>query len=324
MYFQKVSVELQGTKDDVLFSMSKSINLNKCSPEMDNYTPPKKRAKPRWAIVALTRKSDILHKRNQLLAAQIRPYAKDHDVTVLIFSELQFGQQFEKDTVGVFAGVAKVQFVDTRKDGFPEGNGKYRYGYKYMCKFFSVDLYKYLTDYDYYWRVDSDDFMEKLTYDLFAWVEREDVHYGWAARKIEGHGATRRTLPPWVAAYANKCQIWPSALMDDPLKKCFNFYNNFHVGKVSFFQRPDVMHFLKEVEASGGIDRHRWGDSTVQAYAVRLFMDSKKIRMLPDLSYVHKSHGMKLISTFNRGKGGTLPMALPYWVDPAHEGKDWL
>jgi hypothetical protein len=117
---------------------------------------------------------------------------------------------------------------------------------------------------------------------MFDWVERNDVEYGWAARKIEGHGPTRRTLPPWTANYISKCQVWPSALMDEPLGKCFNFYNNFHVGKVSFFQRPDVLHYLRAVNGSGGVDMHRWGDSTIQAYAVRLFMDPAKIRMIPD------------------------------------------
>ena len=177
---------------------------------------------------------------------------------------------------------AQVKLVDTHVEGFLEPNGQYRYGYKYMCKFFMLDMYKYLQDYDYYWRVDSDDFLEALTYDMFDWVERNDVEYGWAARKIEGHGPTRRTLPPWTANYINKCQVWPSALMDEPLGKCFNFYNNFHVGKVSFFRRPDVLHYLKAVNGSGGVDMHRWGDSTIQAYVVRLFMDPAKIRMIPD------------------------------------------
>jgi hypothetical protein len=28
------------------------------------------------------------------------------------------------------------------------------------------------------------------------------------------------------------------------MRVCFNFYNNFHIGRVDFFVRPDVQHFL--------------------------------------------------------------------------------
>jgi hypothetical protein len=305
---------------------SSMIGSNKCSSEMDSWSEPPRRmgAEARWAIVALTRKLGTLGRRNKLIADAIRPHVANRDITVIIFSEMQFDVKYVKEWEGTFSGLAKVKAIDTSADGFTDANGKKRYGYKYMCKFFMLDMYKYLDNYDYYWRVDSDDFLTDLRYDIFGWVERNDVHYGWAARKIEGHGATRRTLPQWSAQYVAKCKIWPSALMDQPLKQCFNFYNNFHIGKVSFFKRPDVQHFLQAVNASGFVDAHRWGDSTIQAYAVRLFMDTKHIRMLPNLIFIHKSHGNKKISTYNKGAISELPQSLPYWVDPSWKGKDWI
>jgi hypothetical protein len=309
------------------------IGANSCVPEMDTYTPApvKPAGKSKWAIVALTKNVDVLVRRNKQMADLIRPFAAKHDVTMIVFSEEDFPTTRSGMVQGwkdAFNGVAKVKFVNTKTDGFYEqnsnGNWYYRYGYKYMCKFFMLDMYKYLSEYDYYWRVDSDDFMTELKYDIFEWVEKNNVEYGYAARKIEGHGATRRTLPPWTASYIAKCNLWPQALMDEPLNKCFNFYNNFHIGKVGFFAQPDVLHFLRAVNASGNVDKHRWGDSTIQAYAVRVFMDPANIRMLPDLSYQHKSHGMVKISTFNKSVPATLPHALGYWVHESHKDHDWL
>lgn len=298
-----------------------SLSMNRCVPEMDDYKPPKPQGQARWAIVALTRRTDILQRRNEQLAVKIRPFAKKHDITVIIFSELDFGINVKSSAERIFNNIAKVKFVNTYADGIKDENGRYHYGFRYLAKFFTTDMYKYLADYDYYWRVDSDDFLEELSYDLFEWVEREGVEFGWMTRKIDGHGATRRTLPPIVAEYVKRCQIWPSALMNDPLAKCFNFYNNFHVGKVSFFLRPDVVNFYSEMFSSGGVAKHHWSDSAIQAYAVRVFMDPGRIRMLPDMVYIHKSHGNLRISTFDKGVStrDALPDTLPYWIDASHQ-----
>jgi len=142
-------------------------------------------------------------------------------------------------------------------------------------------------------------------------VEKNNVEYGYALRKLEAHGPTKQTLPLWTQKYINRCDITPRALMDKALSVCFNFYNNFHIGKVSFFRRPDVRHFLLAVNASGHILSDRWGDSTIQAYAVRIFMNPERIQMLPNFTYVHGSHD-KTVSTFV-GHVSDVPQSLPRW-----------
>ncbi|CAM9783912.1 unnamed protein product, partial [Ectocarpus fasciculatus] len=166
-----------------------------------------------------------------------------------------------------------------------------------MCKFFALDIYDYLNGYDYYLRCDHDCYVEKVEYDLLEYVQTKDVQYGFTLRKLEAHGPTKKTLPTWTSKYNKRCAISPTAVMDKPFSACFNFYNNFHVGNVHFFRRPDVQHFLKAANSSGHFQSHRWGDSTVQAYAVRNFMQPTKIRQLPDMVYIHGSHNA-VISTF--------------------------
>ena len=268
--------------------------------------------KMRWAIVALARpgRSDSM-KRNRLLADALRPHAKKHNITVIIFSEKVFNKEAIFGWQNSFKGIAKVVYINTSSKKFTSGEP---YGYKYMCKFFSLDIYDYLRDnFDYYMRCDTDCYITHVKYDLLEWIEKNNVGYGFAIRKLEAHGPTKETLPKFVENYIEHCGVTPTGIMDRPLSTCFNFYNNWHIGQVSFFTRPDVRHFLEAVNASGKIISHRWGDSTIQAYAVRLFMQPNQIRQIPNFKYIHGSHGNKLISTFNNGDTTKLPQKLPFW-----------
>ena len=213
-------------------------------------------SKKKWAIVALTRpgRADT-RTRNQALVDKLKPFASKHDITMIFFSEMSFPQAVVEGYKKAFQGVAEVKIVNTAQRGFqlPE-----RFGYKYMCKFFSLDMYDFLKEYDFYMRCDTDCYIRKLSFDIFEWAEKNNVGYGFAMRKLEAHGPTKTTLPVWVKDYVNRCDIEPSALMDRELSVCFNFYNNWHLGSVHFFNRPDVRHFLEAVNASGNIFANRY------------------------------------------------------------------
>eukprot|EP00602_Paraphysomonas_sp_CaronLab_P000267 CAMPEP_0185031918 /NCGR_PEP_ID=MMETSP1103-20130426/19639_1 /TAXON_ID=36769 /ORGANISM="Paraphysomonas bandaiensis, Strain Caron Lab Isolate" /LENGTH=237 /DNA_ID=CAMNT_0027567609 /DNA_START=495 /DNA_END=1208 /DNA_ORIENTATION=+ len=179
-------------------------------------------------------------------------------------------------------------------------------------------MYDYIKDYDYYLRVDSDNVMQiapKRSYDLLGWVEQNQIEYGYIIRKFEPHQETRDTLPEFVRQYVDKCDVKPK-IKYPSISILFNFYNNFHVGKVSFFNRPDVRHFLVATNTSGKLYQYRWGDSTIQAMAVRLFMDPKAVQRLPNISYRHISHGNKLVSSVSNAKVD-IPQVFPNgdWVD---------
>jgi hypothetical protein len=266
---------------------------------------------PKWAIVALVNKNADLTTRNTKIAKILRPYAEKHDITVIMFSEHNFPAERINQWEKTFAGVATVEVVDTSSRKFQPPSPT-PYGYKYMCKFFAVDMYDFLKGYDYYLRCDHDCYMEKMNYDLLSFVEKNDVQYGFALRKLEAHGPTKQTLPLWTEKYNNRCNIQPTAVMDYSFSTCFNFYNNFHVGNVHFFRRPDVQHFLLAANSSGFILSHRWGDSTIQAYAVRNFMTPSKIVQLPNMVYIHESHH-KIISTFGDGSESDVPQKLKMW-----------
>lgn len=271
----------------------------------------------KWAVVALAKPGRTdLQTRNRKIVQLLEPYAKNHSISILIFSEFDFPPSLVKEWRKIFRGFEKVQLINTADRGFKFGE---RFGYKYMCKFFAYDMYDYLKGYDYYMRVDTDVYIQTLNYDVFEWVERNKVEYGYLIRKLEAHGPTRQTLPVWVSKYQSRCDLQTASPMDRPLSVCFNFYNNWHIGSVRFFRRPDVQHFLSSVNASGNILAYRWGDSTIQAYAVRLFMRPDALQRIPNLEYVHGSHGSKLVSSVADGRTSMIPQMLPVFSDSARK-----
>ena len=301
----------------IVILLHSQVNANTCismksKDTVDDGIPLK--ANPKWAIVALVNKKANLKIRNEKLANILRPYADKHDITVLMFSEHKFSNEKIQQWSKEFHGIAAVKVVDTSSRRFQPPITP-PYGYKYMCKFFALDIYDYLQGYDYYLRCDHDCYIENLKYDVLDFVEKKDVQYGFALRKFEAHGPTKKTLPAWVSKYTARCGIKPTAVMDHSFSTCFNFYNNFHVGNVHFFRRPDVQNYLLAANSSGFILSHRWGDSTIQAYAVRTFMDPRKIYQLPNLVYLHQSHN-KIVSTFGDGSESDVPQRLKNWVTP--------
>ena len=125
--------------------------------------------KPSWAIVmlAMRKKTADIKVRNAKIAEKIAPFAKEHNVTVVVYSEETFGAKQFSEWESTFRGVARVESVNTVSNGF-EGpiSGRKTFGYKYMCKFFSIDLFDHLSrgGYDYYMRVDSDCNLAVLNY----------------------------------------------------------------------------------------------------------------------------------------------------------------
>jgi hypothetical protein len=54
-----------------------------------------------------------------------------------------------------FHNLARVRAINTasKRLSVAEGGNDKGFGYKYMCKFFSVDIYDYLQEYDFYFRL---------------------------------------------------------------------------------------------------------------------------------------------------------------------------
>ena len=50
-----------------------------------------------------------------------------------------------------------------------------------------------------------------------------------------------------------------------------SFYNNFEMGKISYFFRPEVQKFSEYVKNSEGIYDYRWGDAIIRFFQILFF-----------------------------------------------------
>eukprot|EP00966_Prymnesium_polylepis_P160750 3715261-Prymnesium_polylepis.1 len=81
-----------------------------------------------------------------------------------------------------------------------------------------------------------------------------------------------------------------------PLPTDLIYFTNFFVSRISWWFQANVLQFLSDVNASGGIYRHRWGDAPIQTAALRLHATPASVIHI-DVDYLH-------MSTHNRIAGG--------------------
>ena len=222
--------------------------------------------------------------------AGIKNIKTKYDVDMKLFVD-QDGSltQEVRDIVGndtEIIDIRKVSTPEIRK--LPRFKQGFNIGYKGMCLFYSSEFIHYLDGYDYGIRLDADSIIGS-TFEIDNFIESGKL-YGYIRDKKDSHRETCETLPTEIKKYINAHNI--PIKCDESSIDCWNFYNNFNMSKLSLWRSPQYVHFMNYINANGGIQRHRWGDSTIQANAVKMFVEQSNIVKF-DCAYEHRSHGYK-------------------------------
>lgn len=151
--------------------------------------------------------------------------------------------------------------------------------------------FRALRTYEYAMRVDEDVCLTRLPVSILSHALVADYAYG--LETIESHLETVATFTPWMDQYMANRRLQP---MFPPLPTDRIWFTNFFVSRVGWWEQYEVLRFLDDVNASGGIYRHRWGDAPIQSAVVRLLSTASSVVHL-DVDYVH-------LSTHNRIVGG--------------------
>jgi len=91
--------------------------------------------------------------------------------------------------------------------------------------------------------------------------------------------------PLHKAPVAPSSLVTGSDLWDDNV--VYYFYNNFEVGRLSFWRDHRVRRFFQYIDTSHGTYRWRWGDAPIRSAAIQLFMPTDRIAYLTDIRYKH-------------------------------------
>ena len=115
----------------------------------------------------------------------------------------------------------------------------------------------------------------------FATMRERELVYAYGAEGEESHGETVETIGPWMHD-----EMGDAADAYDPSSI---FFTNFFISRVDWWtSRPEVRSFLRRVDASGNIYKHRWGDAPIQTAALKLFASTGTVSRLP-VAYAHLS-----------------------------------
>lgn len=234
-----------------------------------------------------------LRRRNKLLK---KNYMDKHgDATVIIFHEGNVTPE-QQEFLSREAGMGITFYNVGNQFKTPACADRSNLGYKHMMRFYCMQMPKMLETwgYDKWWRLDDDSFiLEPIDYSVFKWMNKKGAVYGYVHTKIPvapQAKLTERTLLPVVADYmkANDIELRWGELNSR------NYYNNFHVTSVHFWQKPVVRRFLEFLDKTQGIYVHRWGDHLIQALTLKLFADHGQVEKLPGIAYLHASHDFKI------------------------------
>jgi len=155
-------------------------------------------------------------------------------------------------------------------------------GYRHMCRFFSGEIFKHplIKKYDNFLRLDTDSFVKKMNFDLFDFVERNKIYYGYIEKGVQfdDPGVTKG--------------LWDLVKEINPnmnIEENKMYYTNFEVCNVSFFNSEKYMKYYETIEKSGGIMTCRWGDAPIRYIGVNMYMNKENIYGFDNIGYQHGS-----------------------------------
>jgi hypothetical protein len=229
-----------------------------------------------------------LVRRNRMLH---RNFNKHFGYPVIIFHE---GNIHPSHQSVISKLTPNIVFFDVSGKAFFEPSDlpieyKNQIGYKHMCRFYAMQMYDLVGDFDYIMRLDDDSYIDSpIKYDLFSFMQKRNFIYGYIHKENDYHKDTVTTLPAFTQEYIRKNNIQINCTLDDI--NALYYYSNFVVTSVPFWKRPDVQGYLHAVDESLGIYQYRWGDHVIQTLALKMFCEPERIHLFHDFRYSHGSH----------------------------------
>eukprot|EP00127_Corallochytrium_limacisporum_P005029 Clim_evm25s197 gene=Clim_evmTU25s197 len=176
-----------------------------------------------------------------------------------------------------------------------EPDRSYGIGYRHMTRFFGFLMYEHpaLQGYDWYWRLDSHiDILCDIPYDLFAFMQRHGLKYG--------YNMIVREFPIFLEGLFEATQDYKAdrnVEFQSGLDKFFggngktyntyHYWNNFEISSLALWRSSDFQDYLNYIDRLGGAYYKRWGDAITHTMAVSMFLKESEIHYFDDIGYQH-------------------------------------
>ena len=160
-------------------------------------------------------------------------------------------------------------------------------GYKHMCHFWSIDVFEYLSEYQYTIRIDEDCYVDRVDPTVFESVIEQEIKFAVPLIcTVLDDPNVIIGLEQLLNRFAKDNNITlPVAYADIKAPN-----TNFMMLDLDFFRQHEVTQkFLQEIEKSHGIYSNRWGDAPI--WGIILYaLAGIDFYELSDTGYLHGSH----------------------------------
>jgi hypothetical protein len=160
-------------------------------------------------------------------------------------------------------------------------------GYKHMCHFWSIDVFEYLTDYQYIIRIDEDCYVDRVDPTVFESIIKQEIKFAVPLIcTVLDDPNVIVGLEQLLNKFTKDNNITiPVAYADIKAPN-----TNFMMLDLDFFKQHEITQkFLLEIEKSHGIYSNRWGDAPI--WGIILYaLAGVDFYELSDTGYLHGSH----------------------------------
>jgi hypothetical protein len=172
-----------------------------------------------------------------------------------------------------------------------------KWNYQLMIRFWFKILFQLpqLQEYEYIMRLDDDSKLTGRWINVFDEMRNKNAVYfsNGVDKDLEEWWPGTMKMKQITFEYVKQNNI--TVKQPEMLRDAFgnnsvrNYYNNFEITKVKFFQRQDVFHWVEFIDSTYGIFKYRWGDAVLRYLTLALFAERQEILHRPDynLPYCH-------------------------------------
>jgi hypothetical protein len=217
---------------------------------------------------------------------------------VVIFVESDFPKAFIEKAKTTYKSIIFKEIEFKAPDFLTSENLNFKdptglpLSYRNMCRFYTVEFFKHLSDYDFYLRLDVDsNILSKINFDVFKYLKDNNKRYGYIAEILE-HPPVVKHLAKYITLYKDKFNVedkfLPFLLDKDGEYNYHQIYNNFEICDLSLFKEEQVQKFINNIDRSGYIYEYRWGDAPIRTFMLSLFVDRGQIHRFTNIDYSHQ------------------------------------
>lgn len=281
--------------------------------------------KSKTAIVYLgmNTKKDLLYNRDSrsLLEKSLdllyKNYNNKFNHDVLIFYDSNFS--FDKNAQNqIIKGRKQIKFIQIPDEIWnPPNNinikdknnwvGNYPIGYRNMCRWYGISIFKFVKKLGYDWilRLDDDSFIHsKIEYDIFKYMHDNNKIYGYRCLSYEDIKWRKNFIENILNYLSNKnihkkYDILLKYYIQNQGKWISNKFNligpytNFFITNVNNWINNDVENFLNFIDNTKGIYIYRWGDLIIHTAVINIFFNYKTHHHFTDFEYEHGTYNNK-------------------------------